>query len=61
MAIGLLVDNYLLWLGILVLILTPFLRVVITGLVFLSKHEIAFFLLAMYVILVLVISAILNI
>lgn len=60
MILGLLVSPYLLWLGILVLILTPFIRVIFTGLAFLSKREFAFFLISMYVIFMLVISTILK-
>jgi uncharacterized membrane protein len=56
MILGFLTAPAILWAGIVVLALTPLLRVVISGLVFLNRGDRFFFLIALYVIIVLVIS-----
>jgi uncharacterized membrane protein len=56
MTVGFFSETSLIWAGIVVLALTPLLRVVIAGLTFLSKGEWFFFVIALYVISVLVIG-----
>lgn len=56
MTAGFFSETGLIWIGIVVLALTPLLRVVIAGLTFLSKGEWIFFVIALYVISVLVIG-----
>jgi len=56
MTVGFLSEIPLIWAGIVVLALTPLLRVVIAGLTFLSKGEWIFFVIALYVISVLMIG-----
>lgn len=56
MSLGFFFTPFLLWAGIIVLALTPLFRVAISGLTFLAKGDRFFFLIALYVIFVLVIS-----
>jgi uncharacterized membrane protein len=56
MIAGFFSETSLIWAGIIVLALTPLLRVLIAGLTFLSKGEWIFFVIALYVISVLVIG-----
>lgn len=59
--IGFFLSQEIAWLGVLVLILTPFMRVIMAGAYFLSRREYAFFLLAAFVITMLVIGSLLRI
>jgi uncharacterized membrane protein len=56
MTVGFFSRTNLIWVGIIVLALTPLLRVIIAGLTFLSKGEWIFLVIAVYVISVLVIG-----
>ena len=56
MSLGFFLTPALLWAGVIVLALTPLARVVMSGLLFLYKGERFFFVIALYVILILVIS-----
>lgn len=56
MSLGFFLTPALLWAGVIVLALTPLARVVMSGLLFLQKGERFFFIIALYVILILVIS-----
>ncbi|MBC7121163.1 MAG: DUF1634 domain-containing protein [Candidatus Methanosuratus sp.] len=58
--IGFFTTPEITWLGVLVLILTPFMRVVMTGIYFLSRRDWAYFSLAIYVIMMLVIGSLLH-
>ncbi len=60
-ALGFFVSADLAWAGILVLILTPFMRVAMAGAYFLCRREYPFFFLAAYVIMILVIGSFLRI
>ncbi len=60
MAIGMLFGPALIWAGVLVLSLTPFIRVLIAGVCFLLQKDFTYFLIALYVILVLVISSLMK-
>jgi uncharacterized membrane protein len=59
MTVGFFYEISLIWAGIVVLALTPPIRVLIAGLTFLSKGEWIFFVIALYVISVLVIGILL--
>ncbi len=50
----------LVWFGVLLLILTPFLRVLIASMYFLSHKDMRFFVITLYVILILVIGSLLK-
>lgn len=56
MLLGFFMVPDLLWLGVLVLAITPLARVMMSGLLFLYNGERFFFIIALYVILILVIS-----
>jgi uncharacterized membrane protein len=56
MAIGLFAGANVIWLGVFILALTPLLRVIIAGLLFLSQKDVKYFIIALYVISVLVIG-----
>jgi len=60
MVIGLFVGPAVIWTGVLVLALTPFIRVLMAGLYFLGHKDVSYFVIALYVILVLVISSLLK-
>ncbi len=60
MIIGLFAGPSVIWMGVLVLALTPFIRVLMTGICFLGQKETSYFLIALYVMLVLVISYVLS-
>ncbi len=60
MTIGLFAGPSIIWVGVLVLALTPFVRVLIAGICFLAQRERAYFFIAFYVILVLVISSLMK-
>jgi uncharacterized membrane protein len=60
MAFGLFAGTSIIWLGVLVLALTPLLRVIIAGLLFLSQKDINYFIIALYVISVLVIGILIK-
>lgn len=50
----------IIWFGVMLLILTPFLRVLISSLYFLSHKDLRFFVITLYVILILVIGSLLK-
>jgi uncharacterized membrane protein len=56
MLLGFFLTPNLLWAGVIVLAITPLVRVAMSGLLFLFKGERFFFVIALYVILILVIS-----
>jgi uncharacterized membrane protein len=58
--LGFFIGLNIVWLGVLLLILTPFMRVVIAGFCFLSQRDMLFFIIALYVILILVIGSLLK-
>ncbi|HPC27401.1 MAG TPA: DUF1634 domain-containing protein [Candidatus Methanomethylicus sp.] len=60
MAIGLFINPSIIWMGVLVLALTPFIRVLMAGLYFLGQKDAPYFVIALYVILVLVISSLMK-
>jgi uncharacterized membrane protein len=60
MVIGLFVGPSVIWTGVLVLALTPFIRVLMAGLYFLGQKDASYFVIALYVILVLVISSLMK-
>ncbi|MGQ9759924.1 MAG: DUF1634 domain-containing protein [Candidatus Methanomethylicaceae archaeon] len=60
MIVGLFFGEGLVWLGVSLLILTPFLRVFIAALYFLSHKDLRFFVITLYVILILVIGSLLK-
>jgi len=61
LASGLFLGENVLWLGVLMLILTPFLRVSFAALYFLLHKDLRFFVITLYVILMLVIGSLLKI
>ncbi len=61
MVIGFFISINILWLGILILILTPFIRVIMAGIGFLHQNDTLFFAIATYVILVLVIGTLISV
>lgn len=61
MIAGLIFGPALIWAGVLVLSLTPFVRVLIAGVCFLVQKDLTYFLIALYVIMVLVISSLMKI
>lgn len=60
-SIGFFTSSEVAWLGVLVLILTPFMRVIMAGLYFLSRKDTLYAALAAYVIMILVIGSFLRI
>jgi len=60
MVIGLFAGANIIWLGVLILALTPLLRVIIAGLLFLSQKDVKYFIIALYVISVLVIGILIK-
>ncbi|MDH7555648.1 MAG: DUF1634 domain-containing protein [Candidatus Methanosuratincola sp.] len=60
-SIGFFTSSEVAWLGVLVLILTPFMRVIMAGLYFLSRKDTVYAALAAYVIMILVIGSFLHI
>ena len=58
--LGLSLGENILWLGVLMLILTPFLRVFFAALYFLLHKDMRFFVITLYVILILVIGSLLK-
>lgn len=60
-SIGFFTSSEVAWLGVLVLILTPFMRVIMAGLYFLSRKDTVYAALAAYVIMILVIGSFLRI
>jgi len=60
MIIGIFAGQSVIWIGVLVLTLTPFIRVLMAGICFLSQKDMFYFLIALYVMLVLVISYVLS-
>jgi uncharacterized membrane protein len=56
MSLGFFLNQDLLWAGVVVLAITPLLRVAMSGLLFLYNGEKFFFIIALYVIVILVIS-----
>lgn len=60
MAIGLFAGANVIWLGVFILALTPLLRVTIAGLLFLSQKDVKYFIIALYVISVLVIGILIK-
>lgn len=60
MAMGFFAGVNVIWLGVLILALTPLLRVIIAGLLFLSHKDVKYFIIALYVILVLVIGILIK-
>ncbi|MEN3035122.1 MAG: DUF1634 domain-containing protein [Candidatus Methanosuratincola sp.] len=60
-ALGFFVSTEIAWAGVLVLILTPFMRVLMAGSYFLARKEYLFSFLAAYVIMMLVIGSFLRI
>jgi uncharacterized membrane protein len=60
-ALGFFLSADLAWAGVLILILTPFMRVLMAGAYFLARKEYPFFFLAAYVIMMLVIGSFLRI
>ncbi|NHV45781.1 MAG: DUF1634 domain-containing protein [Candidatus Verstraetearchaeota archaeon] len=57
MIIGYLTESNLLWIGTLLLIITPLLRTFSALIIFLHEKEILFFLSALYVLIIFIISA----
>jgi uncharacterized membrane protein len=57
MIIGYLTESNLLWIGTLLLIITPLLRTFSALIIFLYEKEILFFLSALYVLIIFIISA----
>jgi uncharacterized membrane protein len=60
MAIGLFAGANVIWFGVFILALTPLLRVIIAGLLFLSQKDVKYFIIALYVISVLVIGILIK-
>lgn len=60
MVAGFFFSPNLIWLGVLLLMLTPFIRIMIAGSLFLTQKNILFFAIALYVIFVIVIGSILK-
>jgi uncharacterized membrane protein len=60
MAIGLFAGANVIWFGVFILALTPLLRVIIAGLLFLSQKDMKYFIIALYVISVLVIGILIK-
>ena len=60
MIAGLFFSTVMIWVGVLLLIMTPFVRVVTIVVVFFARREMIFAVIASYVILMLVISSILR-
>ncbi|MEM2125817.1 MAG: DUF1634 domain-containing protein [Candidatus Methanosuratincola sp.] len=60
-SIGFFTSAEIAWLGVFVLILTPFMRVIMAGLYFLSRKDLVYSALAAYVIMILVIGSFLRI
>jgi len=60
MIIGYLIENNLIWIGMLLLIITPLLRTFSALIIFLYKREILFFFSALYVLLIFIISALMK-
>ncbi|MGC8936978.1 MAG: DUF1634 domain-containing protein [Candidatus Methanomethylicaceae archaeon] len=58
--IGTFLGQDVLWLGVLILILTPFLRVFFAALYFFVHKDMRFFVITLYVILILVIGSLLK-
>ncbi len=58
---GFFMSTEIAWLGVLVLILTPFMRVIMAGIYFLSRKDMVYSALAAYVIMILVIGSFLRI
>lgn len=58
--LGLLIGENVLWFGVLVLIITPFLRVFFAALYFFFHKDMRFFVITLYVILILVIGSLLK-
>ncbi|MDI9644691.1 MAG: DUF1634 domain-containing protein [Candidatus Verstraetearchaeota archaeon] len=59
-SVGYFASSEVAWIGVLALILTPFLRVMMAGIYFLMKRDLAYFGLAAYVIMMLVIGSFLH-
>jgi uncharacterized membrane protein len=60
MVIGLFAGANVIWFGVFILALTPLLRVIIAGLMFLSQKDMKYFIIALYVISVLVIGILIK-
>jgi uncharacterized membrane protein len=60
MVTGFFLGANLIWFGVLLLMLTPFMRIVIAGSIFLTQKNFLFFAIALYVIFILVIGSILK-
>ncbi|MEJ5292921.1 MAG: DUF1634 domain-containing protein [Candidatus Methanosuratincola sp.] len=60
-SIGFFTSAEIAWLGVLVLISTPFMRVIMAGAYFLSRKDLVYSALAAYVIMILVIGSFLRI
>jgi|APFre7841882590_1041340.scaffolds.fasta_scaffold638547_1 uncharacterized membrane protein len=60
MVIGFFTTSALIWAGVAFLILTPLMRIVMAGILFLAKNDRLYFIIALYVMLVLVIGSMLK-